>query len=516
MCGTSWRWGAIDPGKDGGMITAMKAKGAARQAKTAILIALYLLFVSILATSLFATSTSFLYPATNLDFVSVDSNFFLYEGYLLVMGETPYLDFFDHKGLYHVLINALAVLFGGRHALFAIEIAFLFVTLLFLFLAIGEMDLHPVAPYFATALYAALLLLMGSGNSEAEYLMPFIAGAQWAFIKGIKYQKNSYIHLAALLAGMEAGLSLNSRPTDIMWAGALAIAYLAYYFRNERNLELLFNALFGLLGLTVAVVPFVLYAHLGGFLSEMIDAVYLMSSSYLMTSLDSLGRVLNTIILVLVSCLFLIIGIYLRRKSSIRREFLEAHLIALSTALVCYFIIARFTTYYWTSFTYLSAFLTMFLFSFRLKNGKKKGLYLLIPSLFTLVWSTSVLTIYYGPGFWDFSYKKSQAAALTIRSLPEEAKEKGSILAIDCNAGVYLLAGVETDFPYFVNQTWWSESRPEVATLTAAYLKGEEAPEYLLAAKDGISEIIEEAIATNYQPLETVPENELFDVYVRM
>ena len=69
----------------------------------------FLLASLILATviELFASvSTSPLYGNLYLyDNIDIDSNFFMLAGKLITEGKTPYIDFFDHKGLYVFYIN---------------------------------------------------------------------------------------------------------------------------------------------------------------------------------------------------------------------------------------------------------------------------------------------------------------------------------------------------------------------------------------------------------------------------
>ena len=76
--------------------------------------------------------------------MNVDSNLFRYEASLWLAGRTPYLDFYDHKGLYHVAVDALGLLIGGgsRYGIFALEILVSCLNLYFLARSVRLIEGH--------------------------------------------------------------------------------------------------------------------------------------------------------------------------------------------------------------------------------------------------------------------------------------------------------------------------------------------------------------------------------------
>ncbi|MCI7068117.1 MAG: hypothetical protein MR990_00340 [Mollicutes bacterium] len=61
---------------------------------------------------LFLNNYTFLFPRDCYSNVTWDSDFFLYVGREIVEGRTPYMDFYDHKGMFHFFVFALIYLLG--------------------------------------------------------------------------------------------------------------------------------------------------------------------------------------------------------------------------------------------------------------------------------------------------------------------------------------------------------------------------------------------------------------------
>lgn len=472
--------------------------------------------LSFVLVALCSTSTSFLYPAINSDAINVDSNFFLYEGFLLVRGQTPYVDFYDHKGIYHVLIDALAVLLGGRYALFFIEVLFLAVTLFFLMKTMELYSLPRGATAFALMVYALLLSVMSGGNAEGEFLMPFIAVAQWAYTRGIVKNDRKSFFLGSFFLGFEMGLALNSRPTDIMWGGAIAIYCIVYSARHKKGLDLIYNGLIAVLGLAIPIVSLGAYALVGGFLPEMIDAIYVGGFAYLRKGAADWLSLANRIGLLFAFLLLILSYRLLHKDKALNQDVYEFPFVSLAVAMIAYFAIARYTTYYWTSLTFLSSYLAYFLFTRRWALRKEASRLCLIPASLALLWAIVLTSLYYTSGVLGFSYHESRLIEEAVLAIPEKARaEKGEVYALNCNAAVYIMGDIETDFPYFANQSWWGLSRPEVVSKTNAYLAGEDRPLYLLAGKEEETEKdFGKVIDAYYERVPGQIENPAFVLYI--
>ena len=443
------------------------------------------LFFGFLSCSVYCVSTSFLYPAINADQVSVDSVFNQLYGQLWAEGRVPYVDFYDHKGLYHVLVDALAVLMGGRYALFFLQVIYLAVTLFFLVSTMEFLALPKGAALFALMVYALLLSFMSGGNSEGEFLMPFIAASQFFYTRGIVKNDRKSFFIGSFFLGFEMGLSLNSRPTDIMWGGAIAIYCIVYSIRHKRGIDILYNGLIAVLGLLIPVGIITAYAFSSGFFFEMIDAVYAGGFAYLKEGAVDFQALANRVGLAIVLGLLIVSYVFLRKDERLSLDVYEFPFVALVVAVVAYLVIARYTTYYWTSITFVAEYLTYFLFTRDFASRKGASRLALVPASLSLLWAIVLTSLYYTSGIMGFSYADSRLIEAAVLAIPAEARSKeGEVYALNCNAAVYLMGDIETSFPYFVNQSWWGASRPEVIEKTAAYLSGEDRPLYLLAGKE--------------------------------
>ncbi len=480
--------------------------------------ALISFLLAFLLVTLCSTSTSFLYPAVNSDSINIDSNFFLYEGYLLVQGKTPYIDFYDHKGLYHVLVDALAVLMGGRYALFFLQVIYLAVTLYFLVSTMELLSLPKGATLFALMVYALLLSFMSGGNSEGEFLMPFIAASQFFYTRGIVKNDRKSFFIGSFFLGFEMGLALNSRPTDIMWGGAIAIYCIVYCLRHKRGIDILYNGLIAVLGLLIPVGIIAAYAFSDGFFFEMIDAVYAGGFAYLKEGAVDVQVVANRVGLAIVLVLLIVSYVFLRKDERLSLDVYEFPFVALVVAVIAYLLIARYTTYYWTSITFLAEYLTYFLFTrrFALKKGASRLSF--VPASLTLLWAIVLTSLYYTSGVMGFSYADSRLIEEAVLAIPEEARNKeGEVYALNCNAAVYLMGDIETSFPYFANQSWWGISRPEVIEKTTDYLSGEDRPLYLLAGKEeGTEKDFGAVIDAYYAEAANQIENPAFVLYIAL
>jgi len=447
-------------------------------------LALWALIFSVFAVLLFSTSTSPIYPLTNADFINLDSNFFLYEASLWLKGQTPYLDFFDHKGLYHLAINALALLLGGRYALFVIQILFGFVGVYVLFLAIHLLAGERKSLFLlAGFLYLSLYAMGSSGNVEGEWVLPYVSLAYYYYLKGMRKPSPCSFRLASFFAGVEVGCSLNSRPLDGLWGGAIAVSFFVYALRKKIGWELLYDALFAILGLGLVYALILPFAIHGGYLQAMMKAIFVDSFSYAGSSAWNRGRWLNRLLIVLVYALGVLFFLYQKKKGAF--DIALFFFLSASIAAPLYFIFARFTTYYWSGYTFYILNL-VYAVSLLPLIGKAKKLSWASPLLyfwatFALVWSISLTALYYTVGLRNFSYLSSENTINFVLSIDEkERTKKGNVFALDCDAAVYTIGGITTNEKYLVNQSNWSSFVPGVKEELERYLSSVEKPHYLL------------------------------------
>jgi len=457
--------------------------------KPRVMLSLLAFLFAFLSVLFFSTSTSPLYPLNNADFINLDSNLFLYEANLWIHGETPYLDFFDHKGLYHLAINALALLLGGRYMLFFLQILFGFVGVLFLFFAIellaGEKkDLFLLAGFLYLSLYA----MGSSGNVEGEWVLPYVSLAYYYYLKGMKKGGLAPFRIASFFAGIEVGCSLNSRPLDAIWGGVIAVSFFVYALRRKAGWEIVFDALAAILGLAIPFALILPFAFAQGYCGPMMVAIYSDSFSYVTHQAWEKSRWLNRLLILLVYLLG--VAFYLIEKKKGDKGTALFFFLSASIAAPLYFLFARFTTYYWSGYTFYILNLVYAVSLFPLIKGRKERSWAKIImgfwALFASVWSITLVSLYYTSGFGNFSYASSKEIAdfISTNISEDERQKKGNVFAIDCDAAVYTIGGITTTEKYLVNQSNWASFVPDVRSELLRYLSSADKPRYLLVGND--------------------------------
>lgn len=271
----------------------------------------------------------------------------------------------------------------------------------------------------------------------------------------------------------------------------LALFYLYYLLRRKQLRTLLFSALLAIGGLAITCSIFVFIALGGGYLSEMMQAIFAGGFGYATSSREGselLAQWINRIFILLVLVGAIFAYRFERKKVGASegdgRDYLPDYFgINMAFACLIYFLIARFTNYYHGAICFLILYL-FYLFSFiPFKRNLGIKLSSSIYGFLSLGAMVVFLCMYYGFGAYGFSYANSQAIKEDVSLIPEEERKKeGNLLAIDIDSGIYLVAEATIDFPYYANQTWWSGKVIDSIGLTIAYLQSEDRPTYLLVS----------------------------------
>ena len=369
--------------------------------------------------------------------------------------------------------------------LFALQVLFGFVGVYFLFLAVevlsGE---RKELILLAGILYLSLYAMGSGGNTEGEWLLPFVSLSYYFYVKGMKKGGKPSFRLASFFAGIEVGCSLNSRPLDGIWGGVIAVAFFVYALRKKLGWELLFDALFALAGLALIYALILPFAIAGGYFEAMMKAIFTDSFAYTQRSDWQLARWHNRLLIVGVYLLgVLFYGIERKRGD---RQIALFFFVSASLATPLYFLVARFTTYYWSGYPF---YILNLIYAVSLLDpwGRKHPHSWVKPllglwALFATTWSVTIVSLYYTVGINDFSYASAKMSAdFVLKEIPEEERmKKGNVFALDLDAGLYLVGGITTNEKYLVNQSNWAVFLPEVKDEVARYLASPERPHYLL------------------------------------
>lgn len=466
------------------------------------------------------TSLSPLYPANNFDYLNGDSNLFRYLAWLWIQGKTPYIDFFDHKGLYHLAIDAIGLWIGGRYGIWFLEIVAsavnLFVLSRALRLLIGDSLRWRLFLYGS---YFFLFALLGQGNSEGEWVLPFVNLFLFGYLKGIIQKRKAPFLWGSFAMGFEVGAALNSRPLDAMW-GAMGAVFCCYYFLRKGDWKfILSNAFVAIIGCLIPFAVFYPLAIEGGYFSQMIAATYQQSGNYLWRHILSpdTNSIINRLIDVLITIFYIIAFRYLKKKKPEQKEVNFFFIFVGVGVSFLYFIVLGYFHYFQAGFGFFLLYLTRFVASLpRPKGERKRKVATWLPLFLALIYSTVFVAGYYSFGINDFSYSRSEAIAEVVdEAIPESDREQeGSVFAIDVDPSIYLDGNIIVSERFLAYTTWWAEDNSLVVPEINAYLSSSDKPKWLLFAVSEKSETaFQDVIDANYV-LEAEPQNAPFVIYL--
>jgi hypothetical protein len=475
----------------------------------------------------FLTSCSLspLYPLNNYDYMNVDSNLFRYEASLWLAGRTPYLDFYDHKGLYHVAVDALGLLIGGgsRYGIFALEILVSCLNLYFLARSVRLIEGNDWRyRLFADLFYGLLFAILAQGNSEGEWILPFTTLFVYFYLRGLVLERPSSFVWGSFFMGLSVGLALNSRPLDAIWGGMGAVYYVVQYARKKSKI----SALFANMGIAIlgCLIPFAIIYPLavqGGYLNTMFDAIFVTSSHYWVRHWSEFnGYAFTNRLLCVLAFVYALLGLREFRKkkfSGLAYDLGEYFLVMALGASVLYFFVAGYFHYFQSGFAFviLAFEYSLRLFPLKAEHQEKcrKRISLFMGVAIT-TFSCLYLIGYYTVGFFDFSYAHSEMILTSLEeNVPDSAWQEGKVFAIDCDPSVYLDGNTVVQERYCAFTYWWNQDNSSVAKEVQEYLLSEKHPDYLLVgnADAALDHDYDAIIAAHYETL--VAENSAFRIY---
>jgi hypothetical protein len=468
-------------------------------------------------------SLSPLYPLNNYDYMNGDSNLFRYYAWLWLQGRTPYRDFYDHKGLYHLAVDALGLLIGrgSRYGIFFLEVLASSCNLFFLARAVrllkGDEARFRSAAYLG---YAALFSILGQGNSEGEWILPISTLFVYFYLRAIVRKNAQDFVIGSFFMGLEVGLAFNSRPLDALWGGMGALYFVIRHYReHEKSPFLLLNMLSAIIGCLIPFAIFYPIAYHGGYLDEMFDAMFLASNHYWKRHFTEVNvlYILNRAAALagLVYALFLH---HYAKKNPESESAIGTFFFTMEVGVSClYLLVLGFFHYFQSGFTF---FILAFLYAWDLLPFKagKRPIYTKIAvgllSTCVSVYACLYVIGYYTIGLGDFSYRGSAEVAEVIkRDIPDNEWKEGKVFAIDCDPAVYLDAETVVQERFCSYTYAWSKDNPKVTPEIRAYLTSSNHPDYLLVGTNSaiVDHEFDDIIAADYRV--TVSRFSIFTIY---
>lgn len=457
--------------------------GIKKPAVADFLISFFVAFSICLLTS---TGLSPVYIGISASGMNADCNFFLYVAGLWKAGKTPYFDFFDNKGLYHLAVDVIGLTLGGRFGVWLLEILFVFATLYPLCFLIRR--LYGNAWGYRALFYLLFFVCQAfvlSGNIEGEWILPFTSAFACFYVWGLLEKKDHDLYWGSFFMGLSVGLALNSRPVDGVFAAFGSLFCLVYALKHHRYAFLGINAGIAIFACLIPFAIFFPIAYRGGYLSEMVNAVYVQSFSYV--GHNAQNSDILTLIDKLIAFLlaFLYWGFYLyQRKKGIGEEDLRLFFLligSLSNALIG--LLMGYSHYLQAGFGWGCFGL---LYDFESIQGKahlsfKKASFPVLSVALVVYLSFFLGGYYLGGSYLPNSYYHTEEVAKDIALIKENAgDEEGAVFALDCDPAIYLQGEFVVNQRFLAYQYSMLLDNPGAKKEISAYLTSEGKPKWLL------------------------------------
>lgn len=396
--------------------------------------------------------SSFIYPSFRQDFLVQDPQFFYLSASLMLKGQTMYVDIFDHKGLYIFWFHALGQLLGGRIGLYFLEFIWFSCIFYFLGLIYKEMGANLKWTIFLHIAFAAAFIVQQQGASDEEVELPFLVMATYFYVRGYVRKSERDFMWGNILWGVMAGVCLNLRPSDCMFALGPILAYAITMLRHKRWLPVLRDAGLCVAALLLTSAPAYIAAYCGGYLEEMWESVIVSNFSYVSSTQNASSFKYVCMALVgafILACIPAFCFLY--RKIDREEWIFYVASLAFVGPLQLWF--ALYTHYWIMAYPYIFMLILRLLQNIQAEKAKK----IVLPG--TAILSSIALlatSIAYPTAYYATQYPLDQEAEAYILENISQSERENHTICIDCECGTYNATGIIPHFKDFAMQGWHS------------------------------------------------------------
>jgi hypothetical protein len=458
---------------------------------------IFALIFGYLAVLVGASSVSPLYVGIQFGVNETDPSFFLYLGFSFNNGSLPYVGIYDQKGMYIYTFEALGYMLAGRNGVFTLLGLWCSIVSFALMMSVREMGAKKLGELLMGVTHMALIMAFKYGNHTGDLLMPWVALPILFYLMAINRKKEGFFFLGSFLAGVQAAFGLTSRPTEAIWGLSFVVFYFIYWLRNEKNLNLLWNALLAIVGLVIPVGIYSLMAYQGGYLHEMFYATVIQNFSYVgnhVYGVTLADQILTAIGVAFFLCLFFPI----KKKRGLDIALFFVTMAVLAGGVNIY--IARFPHYWLTGIP--SMLLALFLAFVPVNEdalvlkGRKiyKGTIIALSSC-AVIMSVLWPSLYYvcdkplgliNNGEFSSTYNENKRTEANldkyIRSSP--TFEEDTVFALDGRGAAMLYLGKTSPERFACYTSWMAIDNPKIEPEVLTFLTGDDAPDWIIVSND--------------------------------
>ena len=442
--------------------------------------------------NLFSVSISLIYD--KVAYMFTDSNIFQEIGKIIATGGTPYIDFFDHKGIYFFWYQALCYLIHPTFGFFLGEWIIFSITAFCMFKIFGLLNLSNFTAFMTALLYVFIAGFVREGNTTEDFSSLFIAPALYCYIRACKTNDQKFFLIGNIICGIGAGVNIFVRITNAAPLFFLVVFYAIYAFKNKKYKELFYNFIACLIPLLIMIAIPLVVSYMGGYFDEMIDQTFIMNMKYSSEHFNVM-RITLMILDLLLAVFFSYFLIKLYKKMNYQSNVLLCLIVSIIGNGLFFAYFSTFTHYYIVVFPTLMTVIGILIEQLYLKDRKsdKPGLGNDNRSLLTVTALSIGLFIsalgdfvYFCSGYYGFfscGYNKIQAfkeVGEYIENYDKSVEEgNNEIFTLDVNAAFWLVNDQVPKYPHFAFQTWHNTTMLTVLDEVELYIK-DNRPEWIL------------------------------------
>ena len=392
---------------------------------------------------------SFIYPHIGMQPYYNDPSTFVIMGKEMMTGKTPYIEIFDHKGLYIFYVTALYA-YLGKFGVFLVMSLMMTISLIFLILTLRELKYSWRLTLVGLLFFVSLYVFFAQFPGDADVVVRSGMVMFYFYVKGYKNEKDIFYLLACLLAGVSAGIALNIRPSDAMLGYAFMIFYIVKRIKEKKIAIMFRDAGLCIAALFITCAPAYIHAYVGGFLNEMVDAVFLSNFKYLGSASDksiTLVWLSRLIVTAIFTSLFLLW--FFKRKEYKFEESLFL-LVMITILFMIQFTIALFAHYLISVSGFIALALVITVNKYHLLDEEKKTSK---PITYAMICMFG-LALLFNPMLYLTHYQVDKGDIAYMKASISEEDRKDKTLLFSVYPGLYLNTGVDIIYPDFNAQTY--------------------------------------------------------------
>ena len=392
---------------------------------------------------------SFIYPNIAMQPYYNDPSTFVIMGKELAAGKIPYVEIFDHKGLYIFYITFLWA-YLGKFWIFLFMSLSITVSLIFFIFALKELEVNNRTIFVGVLLFSSIYIFFAQFPGDSDLIVMAGMMMLYFYFKGYKKENNNYYLIACILAGVSAGIALNIRPSDAM----LGFAFMVFYIIKrivEKKIGLLFrDAALCLAALALTALPAYIHAYSGHFLNEMVDAVFLSNFKYLGSASDKSVLLVWLSRLIVISIFVGIVILWFFRNKEYKFEESMFIIVMSAILLLIQFVIALFAHYLISVLGYIVISFVITFNKYKLFDDDKKTAK---PITFAMI-GVFCVSLAFNPVLYLTHVSRDQADIAYIKETISEEDRKGHTFLFSVYPGLYLNTGIDIIYPDFNAQMY--------------------------------------------------------------